>query len=111
MKTVGRRAFFTGLAALPAMMVRAARADKKKKKSSRATHDDALRAREEGSILPLSKVLHKIEPAIDGQLIEIEFEYDHDRPVYEFKYVDPNARVRELHVDARTGKILKDEPD
>lgn len=88
-----------------------ARADKKKKARSDRDHDDVWSAREGGSILPLPEVLAAVGPRINGKIIETEFEYEDGRPVYEFKYVDQNGRLRELYVDARTGVILKDKPD
>jgi len=74
-------------------------------------HDEAWKARRGGEVLPLPDVRRRISPHIDGEIIETEFEYEHGRPVYEFKYVDKNGRVREVYVDARTGTILEDKPD
>ena len=56
-------------------------------------------------------MLTLIGPKISGEIIETEFDYEDGQPVYEFKYVDRNGRVRELYVDARSGDILKDKPD
>ena len=110
-----RRAFVNALlasAALAAGLVTdVARADKKRKGRGKRDHDDAWDARQGGSILPLPEVLAMVHPQIDGQIIETEFENEHGRPVYEFKYVNRNGRVRELYVDARTGVIIKDKPD
>ena len=86
-------------------------ADKKRKGRRKGNHDDAWVARESGSILPLPEVLALVDPQIDGEIIKTEFEYEHGRPVYEFKYVDANGRVRELYADARTGVIIEDKPD
>ncbi len=105
-----RRGFITALLAAAAVaavsLAQVARADKKKK-----AHDDAWSAREGGTILPLAKVLDMVRPKIDGEIIETEFENEHGRLVYEFKYVDRNGHVRELYADARTGVILMDKPD
>jgi len=98
----------TILAAGP--VARVARADKKKGRSGH-DHDDAWRAREGGSILALPEVLGIVDPQIDGEIIETEFENEDGRPVYEFKYVDRKGSVRKLYVDARTGVILEDKPD
>ncbi|GBE42404.1 peptidase propeptide and YPEB domain protein [bacterium BMS3Bbin10] len=110
-----RRYFIAALLASAALaagaVTNAVRASKKKKGRSGRDHDDAWSAREGGSILPLTEVLALIGPQIDGNIIETEFEYEHGRPLYEFKYVDKKGRVRELYVDARTGVILKDKPD
>ena len=110
-----RRSFVAALlasAALAAGLVTdVARADKKRKGRGERDHDDAWSALQGGLILPLPKVLETIDPQIDGKIIETEFEYENGRPVYEFKYVDRNGRVRELYVDARTAVIVKGNPD
>ncbi len=113
MRVVTRRGFVVALfttvlsAGLVAPIVRA---DEEKGHSAR-DHDDAWSAREGGSILALPEVLAIVDRQIEGEIIETEFENEDGRPVYEFKYVDRNGRVRELYVDARTGIILKDKPD
>jgi uncharacterized membrane protein YkoI len=117
MKNMDRRQLVGALLALSTLaaapLVQDAFADEKKgwRRNRDRDHDDAWRARQGGAILPLAKVLAMVRPKIRGEIIETEFEYEHGRPVYEFKYVDRRGRVRELYVDARTGAILKDEPD
>jgi len=64
-----------------------------------------------GKVLPLKEVRRRIAHRIRGRIIEIEFEYEDGRPVYEFKYIMPSGRVRELYVDARTGRVIKEEDD
>jgi len=88
-----------------------AHASKSKKRRRKKEQDDAWEALRDGKILPLSEVLTLIGPKIRGEIIETEFDYEDGQPVYEFKYVDLNGRVRELYVDARSGDILKDKPD
>lgn len=115
MQLIARRTLLVGLLASTVLAFGTARdgawADKIKQRAREGDHDDAFSAREDGTILPLAEVLAIIRPRIDGEIIETEFEYEGGRPVYEFKYVDRRGRVRELYVDARTGRILKDEPD
>lgn len=74
-------------------------------------HDEAFTARQGGKVLALPDVLAAVRAKISGQIIETEFEYEDGVPVYEFKYVDGRGRVRELYVDARTGRIIKDKAD
>jgi uncharacterized membrane protein YkoI len=74
-------------------------------------HDDAYSARVSGDVLPLAELLAIVHGAITGEIIETEFKYDDGRPVYEFKYVDPAGRVRELYLDARSGAVLEHEFD
>ena len=106
-----RRSLIVAMLATVALATEAARADKKKKRRDDEDHDDALSARQDGSILPLSEVLATVDAQIDGEIIETEFDYEDGLPVYEFKYVDRRGRVRELYVGARTGVILEDKPD
>ncbi|MDP6707035.1 MAG: PepSY domain-containing protein [Alphaproteobacteria bacterium] len=87
------------------------RADDKHQSRKAGDHDDALKARQDGAVLPFPEVLAMVRPDIDGEIIEIEFEYEDGVAVYEFKYVDRRGRVRERYVDARTGAVLKDKPD
>ncbi len=111
-----RRALIAGLltatALVGGLVTEAAWADEKKKRRRVVgDHDDALSAREDGSIQSLADVLAAIEPQIEGEIIETEFGYEDGVPTYEFKYVDRNGRVREVYVDARSGAILLDERD
>lgn len=74
-------------------------------------HEDVLKQRETKDILSFDAVLSTIRPMINGEIIEAEFEMEDGVPVYEFKYIDPSGHVREMYVDARTGKIIKDKRD
>jgi uncharacterized membrane protein YkoI len=69
-------------------------------------HERAYDARQGGAILSLSQVLALVTPKIGSEILETEFENEDGRPIYEFKYVDPSGRVREIYVDARTGAVL-----
>jgi uncharacterized membrane protein YkoI len=42
-----------------------------------------------------------------GEVIEIEFKVRDGRPVCEVKIIDRSGRLREVYVDAQTGKVLK----
>ena len=46
-----------------------------------------------------------------GDIIEIEFEHDDGRYVYELEIINPSGRVVEVKVDARTAEILEREED
>ena len=62
-------------------------------------------------ILPFKDILKIVRPLIHGEIIETEFEMEEGLPVYEFKYIDKSGRVREMYVNAKTGKVIKDELD
>ena len=73
--------------------------------------EQVYKHRKSKDILPFRDVLQAVRPFIKGEIIETEFEIEHGLPVYEFKYIDRTGRVREMYVNARTGKIIKDELD
>lgn len=77
-----------------------------KGQSGREDHDRVHTERDRGNIEPLPNVLKQVWPSIEGEILEIEFEVEDGVPVYEIKFVGREGRVRELYVDARSGKIL-----
>lgn len=74
--------------------------------------DEVLRLRKEGLILPLEQLL---QPALarhpGAKLLEAELEEEDDVLVYEIEILTPSGVVRELEIDARDGRILKDKED
>lgn len=74
-------------------------------------HDRARRLLEQGDIRPLSAILAQVAGDLPGRIIATEFEREAGTYVYEFKVVDTRGRVREVYVDATTGRILKIEDD
>jgi len=72
-------------------------------------HERARRAMECGEVLPLADVLAAVRPHISGKIIETEFTREDGVWVYEMKLIDRQGRFVEIHVDARTGRILKTE--
>lgn len=74
-------------------------------------HERARQALLAGEILSLRAVLDAIERDYPGDPIEIEFERDDGRFVYEIKLLQANGRILELDVDAATGRVLDVEGD
>ena len=74
--------------------------------------DEALELRQKGIILPLE---HLLETALGrhpgARLLEAELEEEDDQYVYEVELLTDGGQVRELDLDAVTGRILKDEED
>ncbi len=74
--------------------------------------DEALRLRQEGVILPLEQLM---QPALGhyprATLLEAELEEEGDVFVYEVELLTADGVVRELELDARDGRVLKDEED
>ncbi|HBX54038.1 PepSY domain-containing protein [Pseudomonas sp. UBA2684] len=74
--------------------------------------DEALRLRREGVILPLEQLMRPALQRYPGAtLLEAELEEEDDIFVYEVELLTEQGVVRELELDARDGRILKDEVD
>lgn len=74
-------------------------------------HEEARGALERGEVMPLSEVLETLRPRIDGDIVSTDFEREDGGWLYEIKYIDRSGRLRELHVDARTARVLGAEDD
>lgn len=73
-------------------------------------HDEALRLRQEGVIRPLESLMAPAMGRYPGaELLEAELEEEDDVLVYEIELLTADGSVRELELDARDGRILKDE--
>lgn len=74
--------------------------------------DEVLRLRQEGRIPPLEQLL---KPALErhpgAKLLEAELEEEADVLVYEIELLTTDGVVRELEIDVRDGRILKDKED
>ncbi len=58
---------------------------------------------ERGDILPLEEVLNRLQPAVDGDIIEVDLDRDGERYLYRIKALGQNGRYREYRADAKTG--------
>ncbi len=79
-----------------------------------ADDDDHIAAREalqRGEILPLTRILNIALERVAGDVIEVDLDREDDGWEYEVKILTPTGRVREVTLDARTGRILKIEDD
>lgn len=72
-------------------------------------HDLAREAVRSGEALPLSEILSRIRPQLAGELVHVELEREDGRLVYEFRIIGGDGRLRKLHVDAASGRILERE--
>ncbi|MNP51110.1 Peptidase propeptide and YPEB domain protein [compost metagenome] len=74
--------------------------------------DEALRLRQQGVILPLEQLLQQALDRYPGaKLLEAELEEKHDTYIYEVELLTSEGVVRELDLDAATGRLLKDKED
>lgn len=74
-------------------------------------HDDARRALESGLVRPLEDILAEMRKSFPGEVIEIEFEQDNGRYIYEIEMIRPDGRVIEVTMDAKTMAVIKVEDD
>ncbi|WP_313242587.1 PepSY domain-containing protein [Stutzerimonas nitrititolerans] len=74
--------------------------------------DEALRLRREGLIMPLEALVQRAMERYPGaRLLEAELEEDDGIYIYEIELLTTDGIARELEIDARDGRLLKDEED
>lgn len=74
--------------------------------------DEALRLRQKGVILPLDQLMQQALGRYPGaRLLEAELEEHDDHYVYEVELLTTGGVVREIKLEAATGRLLKDEED
>lgn len=74
-------------------------------------HNLVREALQRGEVLPLVKILAIANQQVPGDVIEVELEDEHGALIYEIKILTGTGRVREVKIDARTGKVLQIEDD
>lgn len=70
-------------------------------------HDRARAALEAGEVLPLQKVLERLQRSHPGEVLEVELEREGGRWVYELKLLQSGGRLLRLEVDAKTAEVLR----
>ncbi|MFV3416310.1 PepSY domain-containing protein [Pseudomonas nitroreducens] len=76
------------------------------------SQDEALRLSKEGVIRPFEEILPAALGRYPGsRLLEAELEKEHNTYIYEVELLTTEGVVRELELDARDGRILKDKED
>ncbi|MCD2174583.1 PepSY domain-containing protein [Rhizobium sp. C4] len=73
------------------------------------TLDAIQRAVENGTVRPLSDLKAIVAERFPGDIVRIEPRVRHGNFTYEFKVLQGDGRLVEIHMDARTGRILKTE--
>lgn len=87
-----------------ALLVSPGSADEEKHESR--DRDALSEARKRGDVLPLARILIMVRPVVGDRIVEVEFEREDGRPVYEIYYLDSSGRRHEVYVDARTGSVI-----
>lgn len=74
--------------------------------------DEALRLRQSGEVLSFQAILREAEARHPGaRLLEAELDDDDGELIYEIELLTRDGVVRELEIDARSGRLLEDEVD
>lgn len=81
------------------------------KRHPKNEHNAVREALQRGEVLPLVKILAIASEQVPGDVIEVELEDEHKVLIYEIKILTGTGRVREVKIDARTGKVLSIEDD
>jgi uncharacterized membrane protein YkoI len=68
--------------------------------------ENRVMAQAEG-VQPLGSVLRQIEQRYPGHALDAELIEGAEPPVYRIKWLGEDGKVREVSVDARTGRILE----
>jgi len=74
-------------------------------------HIEARRLLDAGEILPLEVILKKVRQTFAGKILDLKLENDDHAIVYEVELLGKDGIVREVHIDAKTGKILLNRKD
>lgn len=70
-------------------------------------YDRARRAVERGEALPAAAILERLRALMQGDVVAMEYEFEFERWVYEFRIVDPDGRLKVIHLDAASGELVK----
>jgi hypothetical protein len=73
----------------------------------RKDHEIARQALMAGEILPLRRVLERIERDHHGEILEVELEHEDNRWLYEVKMLRRDGGINKLLIDARDGQVLE----
>ena len=71
--------------------------------------DDYIEARrllDSGEILPLEVILKNVRQTFPGKVLEVELEKEDQQIVYEMEILGDNGVIKEIYIDAKTGKQL-----
>ena len=72
---------------------------------------EAKRLLETGEILPLEDLLKNLRQTFPGKILEIELEREDHQIVYEVELLGKDGIVREIYINAKTGKVLSIKED
>lgn len=86
--------------------------DKLSKAERKRAEQEAIRsAVQRGELLPLPRVLSIAQKRVAGDVVKVELDYEPTGIEYEVKILTASGRVREVEIDARTGRVIRIEDD
>lgn len=74
---------------------------------SHSSYHQARKAVRRGQAMPLQQALARLPEIMPGRVVNTEYEFEFERWVYEFKVIDTQGRLRAVHLDAKTGELVK----
>lgn len=107
-RTITRRALLIlfGLTMTGASLAQSTVDDENDGREEELDQETARRAVREGKARPFSEILMKVKDKLGGQIIEVEFDQEEGRLMYDFTVLQPSGKILEFEVDALTAEIL-----
>jgi uncharacterized membrane protein YkoI len=93
--------------ALLVVMSGSGMADQKRGGDYREDYQQAYQRQQDKQILPLEEIIEKIRLEETDRILEVEYEREHGRDIYEIEYLDSAGDIYELEVDAHDGSIMR----
>ena len=72
---------------------------------------EAREAVKAGLIRPLEEILAEARKTIDGDIVEIEFEKEDGRLIYEIEYVRRDGQLMEMKIDAKSLVVIENDEE
>lgn len=74
------------------------------------SHDEALKLRKAGKLLPFEAVMQLVSQRHpDSQILEVELDDEDGQLIYEIEILTTEGTVREIELDAASGEVFEDE--
>lgn len=102
-RTIALAALFAGAVLLSPLI---AASETESPAGGTSQQEEAREAVRQGLVRPLEEVLAEARKSIAGDIVEIEFEKDDGRYIYEIEYVAPDGHLMEIKIDAKTLAVI-----
>jgi hypothetical protein len=70
-------------------------------------HDEVLQAAKNGEIRPLVEILNTVQNKLPGDVVRTKLEKKDGLWIYEFRAVNREGQLFDVHVDAHSGEIKR----